>query len=45
LIILKICKSKILFEYQTLDLGYTFINNDPDGPRLRVYATDTSKFE
>ncbi|PIT41410.1 VOC family protein [Snodgrassella alvi] len=32
-------------EPQMLDFGYTFVGNDPDGHRLRVCATDTSKFE
>lgn len=32
-------------EPQTLDSGYTSIDNDTDGQHLRVYATDTSKFE
>ncbi|MFQ1005371.1 VOC family protein [Gilliamella sp. CG22] len=36
---------KIELEPQMLDFGYTFVGNDPDGHRLRVCATDTSKFE
>ena len=35
----------IELEPQMLDFGYTFVGNDPDGHRLRVCATDTSKFE
>ena len=36
---------KIELEPQMLDFGYTCVGNDPDGHRLRVCATDTSKFE
>ncbi|MCX8748841.1 hypothetical protein J3U75_05495 [Snodgrassella sp. B3088] len=36
---------RIELEPQMLDFGYTFVGNDPDGHRLRVCATDTSKFE
>ena len=36
---------KIELEPQMLDFGYTFVAKDPDGHRLRVCATDTSKFE
>lgn len=36
---------KIELAPQMLDFGYTFVGNDPDGHRLRVCATDTSKFE
>ena len=36
---------KIELEPQMLDFGYTFVGNDPDGHRLRICATDTSKFD
>ncbi|WP_108833208.1 VOC family protein [Actinomyces sp. Marseille-P3109] len=34
----------MVLEPTTLEFGYTFVAADPDGHRLRVCATDTSRF-